>query len=525
MNRSRATLLSLVLLALALRLPWLGAIPNPAGDEGNWAMLALRLSRGLDAALPPDAAFVTTAFARLIAWSFRLFGPSFASARAVLVAALALTVIAVARWCERPREALAIGLVVALHPWSVMWSRTVCVPYALALSLGVVGPLAWLDALRTRRWWSVLLASQLLGAAMHFSPLALIPIGACALWALHQRLSWRLVPVALSGFAHVVPMLVAGAGVVRGYDGRPRHHFTRFAERVYVYLRTVLGSIDGEATLRHVTGHELPLAPELLVAAAVIAVLALSARRAPDDTPPARDLSRYAALHMAIALIGLPVILSPARPWNLPAIDAERYGFVVVAPFALALGALAERRTRAHLVAWIAVAWLALVPTVRLATSLLAGGSADRGFYTLAGGGGYRGWRTPRERVAMPYLIRDEVDRLRHGGPAHVVMADYTWHPIHMVRAIGRWRWGVTDITKGPLPERIGVPHLFVVWSDGAFDPSYTPRSVVDDNDRLRAMMHTSAFAGLRRVRTFLQPDGTPLCELWAATRVAPFGR
>ncbi len=127
--------------------------------------------------------------------------------------------------------------------------------------------------------------------------------------------------------------------------------------------------------------------------------------------------------------------------------------------------------------------------------------------------------------MALVYLIRDEIDRLRRGGPAHLVFADYTWNPIHMVRAMGRWRWGVTDVSKGPLPERIGVPHLFVVWSDGAFAPTYTPRSVVDDNARLRAMMRSSAFADLRRVRVFTQPDGTPLCELWAATRVAPFGR
>ena len=350
-NRSRATLLSLVLLALALRLPWLDAVPNPAGDEGNWAWYGLEILEHRPAALHPDARFVSLAFARMIAAAYALFGPSFAAARSVLVAGVTASVVASYALSKRlslPRAAVVIAATLALHPWSVMWSRTVCVPYALALSLGVIGPLAWLDALRTRRWWSVLLASQLLGAAMHFSPLALIPIAACALWAIHQRLSWKLVPIALTGFAHVIPMLVAGAGVVRGYDGRPRHHFTLFGERVYVYLRTVLGSLDGEATLRHVTGHELPLAPELLVAAAVIAVLVISARPAPEDPPPARDLSQYAALHMAIALVGLPVILSPARPWNLPAIDAERYGFVVVAPFALALGALAERRTRAR---------------------------------------------------------------------------------------------------------------------------------------------------------------------------------
>ncbi len=522
MNRSRAQLLALVLLALALRAPWLGAVPTPSGDEGNWAWYGFDLYEGRPAALAPEARFVSMAFAWMIAGAYKLLGPSFASARAVLVAGVVAAVAAswaLLRRLDLPRAAVAVAALVAVHPWSVLWSRTVTVPYALAFSLAVVGPLAWLDALRTRSPWRVFVASQLLGAAMHFSPLALVPMGACALWARRERMPARLAPAALSGVVHVAPLLAAGVGAARVYDGRPRYYFTQLGLRVYVYLRTVLGGIDGEATLRHFTGTQWPLGPELALAAVTVAVTVFALRPARDAPPAQRSLARYAALHLGLALVGLPVILAPARPWNLPAIDAERYAFVALAPFALAVGALAERAARGRALAAAVVAYLALVPTARAAQHLLAGGSPDRGFYTLAGGGGYRGWKVVRERECVPFAIAREVDRLRHGAPAHVVMADYAWHPLHMARAMDRWAWDVTDITKYPLPARPGVLHVFVVWSGGLFAPGFGPREWVDANERLRALMRSGAFTGLRRVRVFTQPDGSPLFELWAATR------
>jgi hypothetical protein len=514
---------ALVLVALALRVPWLDALPNPSGDEGNWAWYGFDLYAHRPAALHPDARFVSLAFAWLIAGAYKLLGPSFAAARSVLVAGVVGAMLAsshLARRLAMPRAAVAVAAVLAVHPWAVLWSRTVTVPYALSLSLAVVGPLAWLDALRTRSPWRLLFASQLLGLAMHFSPLALVPIGAVTLWTLAHRIPLRHVPLALSGLAHVAPMLVAGAGVVRVYDGRPKHYFTLLDQRVYVYLRTVLGGLDGESTLRHFTGTQWPLAPELALAALVVALVVIAARPRDDAPPQAVSLARYASLHMALALVGLPLVLAPARPWNLPAIDAERYAFVALAPFALLVGALAERVGRARHLSLALVAWLACVPTARAAHAFLVGGAADRGFYTLAGGGGYRGWKVARERVALPFLIRDEVDRVRRGAPAEVVVADYAWHPLHVVRSMGRWQWGVTDITKFALPVRPGVLHVFVVWSDGLFAPGFGPQEWLDGDARLRALMRSEAFTGLRRVRVVTQPDGAPLFELWAAMRV-----
>jgi hypothetical protein len=521
--RTHALVGAALVLALALRVPWLDSTPNPSGDEGNWTWIARNLHAGLPAALPPDARFVPMTFARLIAAAYGALGVSFASARAVLVVGLVaglLAAYALARRLDAPRAAVAVAFTLALHPWSVAWSRTVTVPYALSLALAVAGPLAWLDATRTRSPWRMLLAAQLLGAGLHFSPLAILPIAACALhsFGTERPRGWSLAAAATS-LAHVAPMVVAAATAARGNPGRPRHFFTELPRRLYVFGRAVLGSLDGEATLRHFTGTQLSLVPELLLAGATVALLAVALAPPASAPSPSRALARMARFQLAAALLGLPLLLAPARPWNLPAIDAERYGFIVVAPFALALGALAERVNTARHLAAVALVVTALLPTARGVWFFARGGSPDRGFYTLAGGGGYRGWKVAREHVALPTLIRGEVERARGARPATLVVADYAFHPLHFVNAAGGSP--TVDLMKFPLPERPGELHVFLRWSDGLFAPGFTPRDWIDGNERLTALLHSATFVGQRRLRVFVQPDGSPLCELWVATRVS----
>jgi len=524
-------LVAILALAAVLRVPWLGAMPNPCGDEGNWTWIAFDLYARRPAALPPDARFVSMAFARLIALAYDLFGPSFAAARAVLVAGALVAIPAVyalLRALGARRAAWGVSLVLAAHPWSVAWSRSVTVPYALAFDLALVGTLAWLLAVERRSALGLFLAAQALSVAMHFSPLALIPLGAASLWLLTSPVRRELVKrpstwfALIAGSLHVVPMLVAGVQVAHTADGRPRYYFTEFPRRLWVFGRTLLGGLGGESTLRHFTGTQWPLPAELLVIAGVCVTLFAAWRKLPPPPSPDRErgdrgVRSFSLLYFALALVGLPIILAPARPWNLPAIDAERYVFVCLAPFALALGALAERRDRSRWLAVFAVAWLVAMPLRRGVTHFLAGGGPDRGFYTLAGGGGYRGWKVPREREALPVLIRREVDRAREGRPATIVVSDYAFHPLHFVNAEGGSP--TVDIVKFPLPERRGELHVFVVWADGMFAPGFTPRDWIDVHRRLVTLMRSEAFTGLRRVRTFVQPDGTPLIELWAATR------
>ena len=520
-----AALAALVALCLALRLPWLGALPNPSGDEGNWTLFGLDALEGRAPRMSPDARFVSTLFAHLIGFSYRLGGASFASARAVLVSGLTLCLVASALAARRlglSRAGLVIAALLAVHPWSVLWSRTVTVAYALALGLGVLGPLLVLLSSRGANGLLVVLAGQCLALGIHFTPLALIPIGASLLWVLSppQRPQLRRptlrVSVALASL-HLAPVLYGAATVVGQRHVEPSRWFIHLGARLHVYALTVLGGWTGEATLRHFTGEAVSRPLEWSLGLAAASLLLLSLRPAPAPSA-ADDLRRFARLHLGLALLGLPLLLASARPWNLPAIDAERYLFAPLAPAILALGALAERRSsRARLLPAAVALYLLCGPTSRAARFFLSGGSPDSGFFTLAGGGGYRGWKVSRERVAVPVLMRREIDRIRAGRPALVVLSDYAMHPLQFAnRPGGSW---CHDISKSPLPDLPDTVHVFVTWSDGLLAPGFGPPEELAHHRELRALMRSDRFRSLRRERVFVQPDGSPLVELWSAWR------
>jgi hypothetical protein len=494
-------------LAAALRVPWLGAMPTPCGDEGNWALLGLRLSQGLRAGLPSEAAFVTTAFAWMIAGAFRVLGASFASARAVPVAATLLAVAAVVRLSERRREGVAIALVVALHPWSVLWSRTVSVPYALSLSLAVVGPLAWLDALRTRSPWRLLFASQLLGVALHFSPLALVPIGAVALWTAQHRVAWRHAPIALSGLVHAAP-IVSGALVAMrvGRQVTPPLQVP-LAERLSTLVAMLLGDVSGTSTAAHFAGCA-PWVTRLgaLVALAVIVGAMARARES--------ALSRFAAMHLALACVGVPLLLVPARAWSMPVIDADRYGFALVAPVALAVGALASSSRAWRAVALAYVLWLAGV-TAGVAHHFARGGGGDLGLFVAHNGGRYRGWQVAQGRRPLPEMLRDDALAAASGEPAVIAYTDYAFHALRFSLAVRGNDAGLTHAIGWPAA-RPGARVFFVTWRDETFARGYRPRRVVAAR-RADERRIVAEYDDARVVRQYVMADGTPLCALWSA--------
>lgn len=531
-RRWSVALALLVAVALALRLPFLGALPNPAGDEGNWTSFGLDLLDGRAPRMAPDARFVSTLFAHLIAFSYRLLGVSFASARAVLVAGLVAALLAVALTARRlalPRAGLALAALLAVHPWSVLWSRTVTVPYALALGLAVLGPLLTLLAARTGSALVIVLAGQCLALGVHFTPLALIPSLAAIVWLLsspHRALLRRPAAWASAVLAslHLVPVLLGAAAVVGQRHVEPARWLIRLGARLHVFALTVLGGYTGEATLRHFTGGAVARPVEWALGAAALALLAFALRPS-ARAPAAAELAAFARIHLLVALVGLPALLATARPWNLPAIDAERYLFATLAPALLALAALAEDRSaRARLVPFVAALYLLVGPTQRAARFFLRGGSPDAGFYTLAHGGGYRGWKGARERVAVADLLRREVDRLRGPRPALVIVSDYAFHPLTFSNRRGGSGWH--DAAKSPLPDRPDHLHVFVTWSDGLLAPTFGPPEEFQHHRELRALMRSDRFRDLRRRRVFVQPDGSALFEVWTAERAttAPAG-
>ncbi len=527
MPRPRAQALclgALLLLALALRLPALERLPTPCGDEGNWAWYGRELAAGRAVTLDADARFVTLAFAHLIAAFMRALGPAFAAARAPLVAGVALAMVGaygLGRGLRRPDAGLAVAALLAVHPWSVMASRNATTPYALALGAMACAPLAWLYAHREGRAWRWILAGALLGAGLHASPLAALTALTCAAWtlsapgpraALRTRGPWLAL---LAATLAALPVMSGALAVARGGSTRPRHLFTHLGDRSYVYVRTLLGSLSGESTLRHFVAPRPSLALELLAAAGCAALLFAAARARNDDDDLTRDLARLTRVAAAVTLVGTAILLAPARTWNLPAIDAERYGFAPLAAFALALATLAARR-RTRAAPWAFAAVMLVGPTRATLTALHRGAGADHGFWTLAGGGGYRGWKTPREPVALPALIAREVDARREGAPATVVVADYAFHTLPV--ATGDAPIETVDVAKTPLPLAPGRLHVFVRWSDGLLAPERLPPDDLAAQGALTALMRGPRFRGLRRVRVVTQRDGAPLVELWAAT-------
>lgn len=515
-----ATLLTIA--GFALRFPLLGAVPNPAHDEGNWLLAAWGMLQGRPAELPPDARFVTRLFAWLIELSWHITRPDFSTARAVNVLGLMLGALAawwIARRMSLHRAAPLLLALLAVHPWCVWWSRVAVVPYALSLALSVLGPMALVHAARSRRSlaWRIF-AAQCMALGFHFSPLALIPPLSFALWSLANDLRRRalvsremLIAAALA-VPTALPVLTGVLSVAARGTTRPTSQFDHLGERTVTLLRTTLGGLAGTATVRDFVGLDLSHVTELAVVLLVVGALFFARVRRDEAPSPARDLASLSWVHLGVALAGLPLILSPVRQWHMPSVDAERYLFVVLAPALTLWSTTAERSRRAWL-SWLAVALL-IVPTAVIGRGLLYGGGPDRGVYTALGGGASRRWRSTEDRVPVVRAILDAADALAPDHRAVVVLADYVFFPIHFENT--RRRHAVVDASVAPIPERRERPYLFVVWDDAIFARGFEPSSMVADNRRLDALMRDARFEAPRLVRTLRTPDGAPLIHLYA---------
>lgn len=515
-----ATLLTLA--GFSLRIPLLGAVPNPAHDEGNWLLAAWSMRQGRPAELPPDARFVTRLFAWLIELSWRVTRPDFATARAVNAFGLMLGALAawwLARRMSLHRAAPLVLALLAVHPWSVWWSRVAVVPYALSLSLSVLGPMALVHAPRSPRplAWRIF-AAQCVALGFHFSPLALLAPLSFALWSLSDGLRRRalvsremLVAAALA-VPTALPVLTGVLSVAARGTTRPSSQLDHLGERVVTLLRTTLGGLAGTATVRDFVGLDLSHLAELAVVLLVVAALLFARVRRDEPPSPARDLASLSWTHLGVALVGLPLILSPVRQWHMPSVDAERYLFVILAP-AITLWSTTAERARRVWISWLAVALL-VVPTAAIGRGLLLGGGPDRGVYTALGGGASRRWRSTEDRVPVVRAILDAADGLAPDRRAVVVLADYVFFPIHFENT--RRRHAVVDASVAPIPERRERPYLFVLWDDAVFARGFEPASMVADNRRLDSLMRDARFETPRLLRTLRTPDGAPLIRLYA---------
>lgn len=418
-----------------------------------------------------------------------------------------------------PRAGVALAALLAVHPWSVVWSRVAVAPYALSLVTAVAGTLAvaiaWGDA--RRPLVARVLAAQLLALGFHFSPLALIPALASAVWiALYRKEMLRDRGTLLAGglaLAHVAPIALAALRVTAGGSTRPSGHLDHFRDRIANYAMTLLDGMSGEATARDFAGVERTGPLGWAVALAALGVIAWSLR-APKE-PAHRDLHSLARVQFVMALPGIALLLAPMRQWHLPSVDAERYAFALLAP-AMVLLALTAERARGRHVATGCALWLALSPTARMGAYFLHGGSPDRGVFRANGGGAQRRWKVSAGRVPVAEEVLLAADALGNGRAVTVVVADYVLHPIHFFNRARPHT--VVDASFAAVPRRPGAPVLFARWGDGVFARGFAPREMVSANESLGRLMHESRYAGLRHLRDVRQPDGTVLLELWAAT-------
>ncbi|MDB4932386.1 MAG: Dolichyl-phosphate-mannose-protein mannosyltransferase, partial [Myxococcaceae bacterium] len=342
-----------VVAALALRLPRLASVPNAAHDEGNWLLAAWERAHGRALPLAPDARFVTDLFAWLLSVALRLGGATVASARSVPVVASVVGLVAVALVARRvagARAALVLAALLAVHPWAVLWSRNVVTPYALSFALAALCPLvahrAWaLPSPRPLAWRVA--CGQLVALGFHFSPLALLTgVGVAAQLAADPTARARLrdrstaLAVALAAL-HVAPIALGAARVAHHGTTRPSAHFDHLGLRLWVFARTLAGVLSGESTVRDFTTATLPPALEFAAGALAVGLVVFACVRGSDP------LRRVAVPHLLVALIGLPLMLAPMRQWHMPSVDAERYGFALLAPAALLVASLAATRWRA----------------------------------------------------------------------------------------------------------------------------------------------------------------------------------
>jgi hypothetical protein len=518
--------IALVLLAAAgVRLPGLGWLPSAAGDEGNWSLYALRILRGEPTQLAADAAFVSMLYAHLMAAAMKLLGLTFFAAR--LPNALAGIVTAsgvyflLASLGSR-RAGLAAATTVALHPWSVLYSRICSVPYELALCTMLLGPLLFVAGVLKRGTWWVVAGVLLTALGADFSPLCVVAAAACALfclpperrWVFH---SWPVYVAAALALLHVLP-IVRGAARVAATTvlGAP----SDLSWRLWSYVHMIGTGLMGEASLRHFTSHALPAWPAsvLMVPAAVLAAAAF--RRA---VRAEGVLAGFGPLYLAVGVLLTPLVLGAGRDWHMPYNHSDRYLFAVLPGFLLCLAELAHAgRARWRWAVVVAIAWMGL-GTVRVAHPFLFGSGVDHGELIFDGGGGYRGWLVSDRPRNTLLQIRDHLLNEAGPGGAALLVADRVFIPMEFV--LDGTGIPVYDVRRRDFPEVPQGRYFLLLWPDpvlGVGNPPTTTPRYVGGNERLRRRMELM-FGQKTLVRRFVQRDGAPLLELWRAEQ--PRGR
>jgi len=377
-------------------------------------------------------------------------------------------------------------------------------------------------------------ASQVLAFGFHFSPLAALPLVACGLWLLVSPKGRDLLRTPAPWIAlvcvvvHIFPIVHSALDVAQALPSA-RTPYT-FFERLQRYVLVSLDMLTGEATIRHFTavswrGTALVLQRIAFLALTIAALL--SGKRS-DTGGFASALPPFGLLYFLLSIVALPLILSVGREWSFPWIDQERYGFALLAPFIMLAGGLSVHnclaRSRAHN-KWVLtaiVAMFAVVPSARLLWASNHSGGPDQGLFWNTGGG-WRGWRAAIGPQAVPDAILANIEHIGAEEPVTLIATDWFGmraidFPLTVRGDDGiRLAWAEIDQSGGIRMPRLQPSSLaaLIVWSDEMFGPDFQPPEIPVFNHDARHVFR-QVFRNVRLVRTIVQPDGSPLLEVWA---------
>jgi 4-amino-4-deoxy-L-arabinose transferase-like glycosyltransferase len=510
-------------LAFALRVWGLGWLPSAAGDEGNWTGFALAILKGQAVALPDEAAFVTLLYAYFMAAAMKVLGLTFFAARlpnALAGALTAATAYVVLSRLGSPRAGLAAAAAFALHPWSVCYSRISSVPYALALLTMTAGPLLFVFGVLRRRPMVAASGIFVTGLGIHFSPLSVIAVVACAIFALAPKRRWvfRSWPLYAAAALTLVQAATVIPGALRASETAEYTLVSQLGWQLWSYAHMVGTGLAGEATLRHFTSHAVPAWPAsvLIVPAAAVGVAA-----AAPSVRAKSVLAGFAPLYLLVGLVMMPLVLAGGRDWHLPYNHSDRYLFAVLPAFILCLAELVHVGSAPRLaLAAFVFAWM-LVGTARAAHAFLLASGVDHGELIFDGGGGYRGWLVSDQSRSTLLQVRDHLALEAGTNRAALLTADRVFIPMDFV--LDGTGIPVFDVRRQAIPS--GFERYFVLlWPDSVLsvgDPPTAPPRFVGGNQRLRQRVQR-IFRRRTLLRRFVQRDGAPLLELWRLEEPGP---
>lgn len=517
----RAALAAILVLAALLRLPALSWLPAPNGDEGNWAHYADQVYRGGAVELDPVHRASSPLFAYLLGPAMHVTGHSFLGLRLALALAMLASCFIAYLLLARAgfaRAGLGVAAVLALHPWSVIWSRTVAVPYALALVGMALAAIVFFLGLARGSAPRVAIAIVLIAVTAHFSPLAIVLVPPCAALLL-QREPRRLLrhPAVLAAVAAAVLLVLPLALAMRSVPPfAHEHEIASLPHRLVTAGHMILSGVPGESTLRYFTNHALPFWPAAIAAALLAALIAgVTASRPVRDATP---LATFGLAVLASAALFLPFVLAPGRLWYLPTIDGDRYLFVLLPGLALCVAALLQSGRRRALMTAGVTLLVFLLASVRLLLPLAFGHGTPRGLTVLGGGECWRGWLTTQDHAAPASVLAAlaaETDAdavLYEGFPLQTMQFAFAGQPLLYASLADRTAW-----------KKVTGRFLVALWAEQSLDPA-DAAAQARHNQARRRLLRGPDFSGLKLERKILQPDGTPLLEVWSVLRTRSGG-